>query len=432
MNEVSHNAGSRLNVAVLTRELPSVSETFVADQIVGLRALGHDVTVFAVYRRPGAPGTPGATRSRAVSGDPDQPPVRYLIGPHLPTGRKWLRAMTRAARSLAFPGSLLRLLSVPTRPHVVGEAIHAIPVLDGAKPGPPGAFDVVHAHFGSTGLLALALRRMRLLTGPLVTTFHGVDLTSYPRVSGDVYEPLFEAGDAFTVNSRFSLDLALRLGAPPNRIHQVPVGVDPARIPFRARSRGPAEPLRLLSVGRLEPVKGLSFGLAAVARLVAEGLDVRYTIVGTGRLSAELRQEAARLGIDDRVRFTGPLPYDAVVAEYGRHHLFLMPGIVTEDGQQEAQGRVLVEAQAAGLPVVASRVGGIPETLAEGAGRLVPPEDPEALAGAVRELAADPGSWPAMGEQGRRRVETQFDANRLLDGLVNVYRAAMAHAGAGT
>lgn len=404
---------SPLRIALVARAFPLLSETFIRDLVRKLEERGHEVDVYSLY----VPAHPPPGDS------PGNWDVRYLIGPKISVGAAALRASARLFRCLASPSPLIRLLPlVPRQPRIAAEIVHAIPRLQNA----PSRYDVIHAHFGPTGLLAVALRQIGVLRGAVVTTFHGFDITRYPHEKGTgAYDTLFAAGDWFTVNSNFSHARLTEFGAPEQRIAKIPMGIEPSRFDFPRRSRQPAEPLRLLSVGRLEPVKGLAFGLRAVARLVDEGHDVRYSIVGTGRLEAELRAEAGRLGIESIIRFTGPLPFDEVIEEYGSHHIFLMPGVVAEDGQVEAQGRVLVEAQAAGMPVIATRVGGIPETLADGAGVLVPPEDPEALAGAVVELARHPAQWPEMGARGRRHVEENYHADRLVNELVNVYRSAI-------
>lgn len=404
-----------LKIALLTRAFPALSETFVRDHVRQLERRGHQVDVYSLYV-PTAPALDEQAATREIC---------YLIGPETSLGRAVLRATGRFLLFLASPTALMRLLPLTAKePRIVAEAIHGVPRLRGRGT----RYDVIHAHFGPTGMLAVALRRARVLTGPVVTTFHGYDLTSYPIEKGPgAYAFLFGSGDWFTVNSHFTKARAVDLGAPEERTTRIPMGVDLSRFPFRQRSHRTDDPLRLLSVGRLEPVKGLRYGLETVSRLVSEELDVRYTIIGTGQLEAELREEAARLGIASRVRFTGPLPFGDVITEYERHDLFLMPGVVARDGQQEAQGRVLVEAQASGMPVVATRVGGIPETLAEGAGRLVEPRDPEALADAIRELADHADRWPEMGARGRRHVEEKFDADRILDDLIDVYRAAIEY-----
>ena len=406
-----------LRVAVLVRAYPTVSETFIREQISVLRRAGHTVDVFSLHDG----GDLGPEFGRDDAG------VRYLIGPVLPPGPNRIRALRRLLSSLRSPlllGRAARLF--PRMPRVAVEAIHALPALRHHAL----AYDVVHAHFGPTGALALVLRRMGLLAAPLVTTFHGVDLAAG---TGDPNSPfpypwLFSRGEAFTVNSAFSRSRALDLGAPPERLHQLPVGVDVARIPYSPRSLPAGASPRLLSVGRLEEVKGFGYGLEALAEVRRRGVPASYTIIGGGALEASLRQRAARLGVGESVRLTGPLPFAAVVEELARHHLFLMPGVATGDGQVEAQGRVLLEAQASGLPIVASRIGGIPESVAPGAGQLVPPRDAASLAEAVVELCREPGRWEGMGEAGRRHVEAHFDQARLLTRLVDIYAQAVATA----
>ena len=107
---------------------------------------------------------------------------------------------------------------------------------------------------------------------------------------------------------------------------------------------------------------------------------------------------------------------------YHRAHAFILPSIVTEAGDEEGQSVVLAEAQASGLPVIATAVGGIPEGLSDGhSGLLVPPKDPEALSCAILKLAHNPETWGRMGREGRILVEAHFDLEKLNDQLVSIY-----------
>ena len=407
-----------MRVAFIVRAYPTVSETFIEDQIRGLRRKGVEVVVYSMY-------VGASEESTRPTGQPSVE-ARYLIGPVLPLGRAVGRALGRAAHAARRPVPMLRLAPLLLdHPRIVAEAVHALPMF-GDRP----AFDLVHAHYGPTGMLALALRRAKLLDAPLMTTFHGIDLSRYPMEHGpDCYRWLFAEGEAFTVNSTFAETRALALGAPRGRLEILPVGLDVDAVPFAVRSLPADGPVRLLSVGRLEGVKGFTYGLRAVRLLRDRGVDVRYTIVGGGRLESALRSEAAELGIAELVRFAGPLPFEEVVAEYGRHHLFLMPGIETEDRQAESQGRVLLEAQAAGVPIVASRVGGIPETLGAGAGVLVQPSDAGALAEAVATLIDEHPRWAAMGHRGRAHVEAGYGNEALLERLLRSYERLASQRG---
>jgi len=102
--------------------------------------------------------------------------------------------------------------------------------------------------------------------------------------------------------------------------------------------------------------------------------------------------------------------------------VLLLPGVIARNGAQEGQGRVLIEAQAAGLPVIASNVGGIPETVKDGeSGFLVQTRDVDALAGRLQHLLEHPETWPALGEAGRKLVEERFDQRRLMERLLEIY-----------
>ncbi|MBN1511437.1 MAG: glycosyltransferase, partial [Phycisphaerae bacterium] len=290
----------------------------------------------------------------------------------------------------------------------------------------PRAYDVIHAHFAPNGLKAVFLRECGLLSGRLVTTFHGYDVLTYPRFYGKgVYRHLFRHGDVYTANTQYTRQRAIDLGCDPNLVHALPVGINLDQYGCVERSIRPHEPIRLLTVGRLVEFKGTEYGLRAVARLASEWPRLRYDVVGDGPLRQRLERLAADLHVRQTVRFHGGLAHDEVRRLYAQAHLYVQPGVVARNGSVEAQGRVLAEAQAVGLPVVASAVGGMPEVLSDGqSGFLVPPKDVDALTERLRFLMAHPERWPEIGRAGRRLVEQRFDNRRLTDRLLEIYDAA--------
>ncbi|HYN93539.1 MAG TPA: glycosyltransferase, partial [Pilimelia sp.] len=184
---------------------------------------------------------------------------------------------------------------------------------------------------------------------------------------------------------------------------------------------GRGGPFHLISVGSLEqPYKGVDTSIRALAALVAEGLDVRLVHVGDGRLRSRLAQLADRLAVADRVTFTGALPAGAPVRRrLDEAHLFLMPS------RTEGLPRALVEAMARGLPAVGSTAGGIPELLPPE--HLVPPDDPVALATAVRALLTDPHRMAAAADRNLRRART-YASSALMPRRAAYYRAVRATA----
>ncbi|MEY9856028.1 glycosyltransferase involved in cell wall biosynthesis [Catenulispora sp. GAS73] len=193
--------------------------------------------------------------------------------------------------------------------------------------------------------------------------------------------------------------LAERYGVDPAKVYVVPNGVAeeyflPPRTPNpeQAAASGP-EPLRLLFVGRLGAQKNVARLLDALA-LVTE--PVRLRLVGDGELRADLVARATRLGLDDRVEFAGRKHGDDLIKEYAAAELFVLPS------DREGMALVVLEAMAAGLPVLATAVPGNIETI-EGAGVLVEPT-PRALAAAIDSLARDRSTLAATAAAGTARV----------------------------
>lgn len=174
------------------------------------------------------------------------------------------------------------------------------------------------------------------------------------------------------------------------------------------------------TLGRLdEPKKGLQFFIDAAAAVAARVPRARFVVAGDGPARADLEARAARAGLGDRLRFAGERR--DVPRLLSAYDLFVQPSL------WEGFGLTLVEAMAVGKPVVATRVGGIPEIVRHGRdGVLVPPGDVAALAGAIVELLDDPARRSAFAAEGRHRARTEFHIDRLVGETAALYRDALA------
>jgi glycogen(starch) synthase len=293
----------------------------------------------------------------------------------------------------------------------------AVPLL----PGLAAAADLVHVHLGED----LAVVPLGLLAGrrrcPLVLTVH-CSLRHTLRPTGARGLALSTAGaaleavgerraDAVVVLSRRLADLLVAGGLDPGRVQVIPSGVDLRRFAGPLPDPAPDLPCpRVLFVGRLAPQKGVSTLLDAVPLLRNRAAVV---LVGDGPQRPALERQAGRLA-PGRVRFQGFVPHAEVPAWLAAADVLVLPSIYEE------LGSVLLEAMAAGLPVVASAVGGIPDALGA-AGRLVPPRDPAALAAAVDEVLDDPALAARLGEAARRRA-TAFSWDALAGRVLDLYR----------
>src|SRR2546426_674387 len=168
------------------------------------------------------------------------------------------------------------------------------------------------------------------------------------------------------------------------------------------------------TVGRLVPIKGLEWLLKAAPRVLAEIPQACFVIIGEGPMLGELRQVTSQLGIGLRVVFLGAR--EDVPECLAAFDLFVLPSL------NEGMGRVLLEAMAVGCPVIATRVGGIPDIVADGAtGLLVPPRNERALAEAILTLLRDRSRRAAYGEAARRHVDGRFDVETMVRSVEGLY-----------
>jgi len=407
-----------MRIAFVVTAFPNRSEAFVVNQVAGLIRRGHEVDIYA---------------HRAGHLDAVHPlvPQYGLLDrtycPHVPTARPLRLAKLAGliARGLiCAPLPVLRSLNVFRHGAQASSGAlfyGLVPLLGGRT------YDIIHCAFGPNGLKGAFYRENGLLRGRLLTAFYGFDVTTYPREHGaGVYRTLFAKGDYYIGVTNFITRQALRWGCPEDRIATLPVGVDLARFAFAERRLAPGEEVHILTVARLVEVKGVEYGIRAVAKIISRYPSVRYQIIGDGPLRASLDALTRQLGVNDRVNFTGAVSQETLMRAYARAHLFMLPSVVATNGAEEGFGTVLAEAQAMGLPVLGTRIGGLPETVPDGqSGFLVPQRDVDALAERLAYLIEHPEVWPAMGRAGRAHVERNYDYEKLNDRLVEIYEGLL-------
>ncbi len=263
---------------------------------------------------------------------------------------------------------------------------------------------LLHAHFGHHARRWVSAARAAGL--PLVVSLHGYDVSAYPRRRPQAYRRLFAEAALVLASSDDLRRRALALGCPESKVRTFVVGIEPDRFPFAERR--PDGPLRVLAVGRHVPKKGFGLLAEAARRLAAEGMEIELLILGPGPgpalpLAAPARWVDALRAAD---------PFAARAEALARAHVAAVPSTQAPDGDAEGTPNVLLEFQAAGLPVLATRHGGIPQAVDVRSAVLVEPGSAEALAQGLRELWRRREAWPAMGRAGRTLVEERFDARR--------------------
>lgn len=289
---------------------------------------------------------------------------------------------------------------------------------------------IVHTHTAKAGLLGRLAARLAGV--PIVVhTFHGHVLRGY---FGPVKTTLFRwletvlarlSDVLITVSEVVKQDLVDLGVAPSDRIRVVPLGLELDRLAgplpkgaLRVAGLPPLAPL-IGMIGRLVPIKDVPTFLAAAALVRKARPDSHFALVGDGEERSLLEEACRSLGLFDVVHFYG-----------WRRDLAAVYGdldVVVNASRNEGTPVALIEALAAGRPVVATRVGGTPDLLGQGAyGLLVPPADPEALAAAILEALRDPASARARAEAGRDRVLARHSSSRLIDDMDALYRELLA------
>lgn len=281
---------------------------------------------------------------------------------------------------------------------------------------------LIHAHFGTDGLLVLPLARA--LGVPLITSLRGYDVTRTDgallrsgRLSWMRYalakKRLQRGGALFLAVSNALRERAIARGYPEARTLTHYNGVDLDR--FRP-GEAPAEPGLVLHVGRLVEKKGTKALIEALAGIAG----AKLVIIGDGPLRGALERQAQKLG--ERVRFLGALPADEVAQWMRRASVLAAPSVTAADGDAEGLPNVVVEAAASGLPVVGTKHSGIPEAIEDGvSGFLVPESDAGALAARLAELLGSESLRSEMGIAARRLAERKFNRQMLTDRLESIY-----------
>lgn len=203
-------------------------------------------------------------------------------------------------------------------------------------------------------------------------------------------------------------------GRPERTVPVITMGVDTEQFYPSPSSAAAGVPLEIVSVSRLIPQKGHVDALAGLARLEAEGLSFRYTIVGEGPERESIERRARSLGLENRVQFAGRLGEDEVRQQLRKSDVFLLPSY----GLGEAAPVSVMEAMACGLVVICSRIGGTPDMIRDGEdGFLIPQRDSEALASTIREVIGDPDLRLRLARAARRSAVTRFDYRRTAAAL---------------
>ncbi|WP_428566314.1 MAG: glycosyltransferase family 4 protein [Solidesulfovibrio sp. DCME] len=401
-------------LVMVLKGYPRLSETFISNEIELLESLGLRVRIVSMRDPREAARHASVYRIKAD--------VVYLPDRILPALGELLYENLRAAADApaGYARAVWRMLGqlVRTRRSATLKHLLQAGFLCRRALGPHEAVHL-HAHFAhSPTSVALYAGLMRGL--PVSFTGHAKDVWTQPprKLAAKIGQAAFVV-TCTKANAAYLRQLAPN-GTP---VYAVYHGID-LRLFDGDRADAPAgPPWRVLTVARLTAKKGLDTVLCALGELARQGFDFRYDLVGEGEDRPALLAQARALGLADRVTFHGALPHEAVLGLYRQAHVFALGCRVLPNGDRDGVPNVLVEAMAMGVPVAATNVSALPELARDGETALTcPPDDPAALATAIRRLAEDAPLRERLVRAGKAAVARDFDNAANTQALADIFR----------
>lgn len=389
--------GQGERVLYVVSSFPCWSETFIVREIHTLLKRGADVRIVALRHKP----------ESFVQSDARELLDRVWYAP------SWYRCAAAVLARLAMqpattaqqPLDIIRRLW--RKPYVMAKSLVAwfrtLGVLAKVERWQP---DHIHAHW-ATYPSTSALIMSQHIDRPFSFTAHAHDI----YLDDQLMAEKLEAAAFVSTISRFNRDYlrSRYVEAADARIEIVHCGVPRGPRMPRRESRH-QEPL-IVSVGRHDEVKGFPILLEACRQLQEQGVAFRCEIVGDGPMQKSLRRQIEKTGLQERVKLLGALPSQQVEEKLREASLFVLASQRSREGNMDGIPVALMEAMASGVPVITTRVSGIPELVEDRVtGLLVPPADAYALAGAIRQLLEDARLQALCVENAKRKVRDEFDA----------------------
>ncbi len=403
-------------VAYMMSRFPKLTETFVLYEILALEKQGIRVEIFPLIHHHEPTIHPEAKNLLPrlhFAGFVDLAVLRSNAIMMAAAPRAWFRALWSVIHgNIGSRDFLLKSLTIfPQSVHFAREMQRM-------------GICHVHAHFATYPTMGAYI--VHMLTGiPFSFTAHAHDI----QMDQTMLAAKVRAAAFVIAISRYNKQMLVDLAGQgtTDKIHVIHCGTDLSRITPVHDATPAGSRLEIICVASFKDMKGHDILVRALAMLRDRGTDFRCRLVGDGPLRGQTREMIARYGLDDRVVVCGPKPGQEVRTMVAASHVLVLASVRGRRGDMDGIPVVFMEAMAAGLPVVGSRLSGIPELVEDGVtGYLTEPGDRAGVADALERLGNDPELRKRMGMAGRRKVEREFDLHANADALAGLFLQHMA------
>lgn len=406
-----------MRILIVARRYPVVSQTFILLHVKSLLKLGHSVTIMA------EPGDSSLLESIKRGNDQAFGRIVPIVYPRGNFGKRFWDLVRQIPLDFRSLKSFWFMVSDYVRGRTAGAALAVVPYASALRQ--VSDWDIVHVHFGNLALPVAQLCDAGFINVPVIVTFHGTDLNEIRPVSNcQLFARVFQSAQLLTVGTKHMAKHLEECNISSEKYKVIPMGIDLPKfntVTLQQRQRDLAG-TRLVTIGRLVEFKGIEYAIRAVAELRKKWPDITLDVIGDGPLRGSLEQLCGDLDVASAVKFRGALEHEKVLSLLQESDIYIQPGIVASDGTREGQGVAVAEAQAFGLPVVASRVGGIPEIVIDGeTAYLVEQKDVIGLIEKISLLICDNELRERMGAAGQVFVEQSLNQEVLAHRWVEIY-----------
>ncbi|MEK6968553.1 MAG: glycosyltransferase [Nanoarchaeota archaeon] len=392
-----------MKIGYVLNVFPKLSEMFVLNEIIELRKLGHEIIIFSVY----------ASSEKIKHSEVDEYDLLKNTY-YLPPLKKPLNAVKTAIASLGFFGWGYPASDFNEKLIGIAAAKRFSKIARREK------IDVIHSHFNTISTHTAML--MSKLTGiPYTFTAHAFDIfvNNSPKVLRTRIDNSNFAVTESKFNQRYMAGLS---GCSEERIKVVHIYPNIDTIKKIPKPKKHDKEINLISVARLVEKKGLTYSIDAIKKIVRKYPDVKYTIIGKGPLEAELKEKIAALSLEKNVILVSELPNIDVLRQINNSDIFVMACIKAKNGDMDGTPNSILEAMALGVPVVSTKLAGIPEVISDGKeGLLVEPKNSEQLTEAIIRLIEDKGLRSKIIKNAKIKIDNEFNAHKEIKKLIALW-----------
>lgn len=406
-----------MRIAFLINEFPTLSETFILSQIIGLIDRGHEVDIYCDIL--------GDTTKIHADVEKYQLLERTYPIPNIPKnffGRIIKAIFLFTFHWLQAPKTFFKAANfIKYNYWSYGDPacfLHPIHLIIPWLKRSPCHYDIILCHYGRNGLKANLLKQLGATQGKIVVVFHGYDISCYVETHGkNIYYSLFNQADLLQPISQHWQKKLIAMGCNPNKLMVHHMGINCYQFSYQARQTNLSK-IYLVSIARLVEKKGLQYSIQAVAQLISYYPNIEYQIVGDGILKKDLQQLIEQLNVSANIKLLGWKTQQEVSQIMENADIVLAPSVTSQDGNCEGIPMCLMEAMATGLPVISTYHSGIPELIEDGkSGYLLPEREVDGLAQRIEHLIVNPELRLKMGQAGRQKIETDYNIELLNDRL---------------